>query len=245
VEKELHDLMAYDGLKIYQNKNCLSFSIDSVLLADFVKITPRIKNIMDFGTGFGPIPLFLSIRSKAKMVGIDLLAEVCEYATESVKYNHLEDQITIKNVDIMMAHEMFPTSFFDIITCNPPFFKVSDEKVLNDKDAFTMARHETHLTLENMIVQAKKMLSTGGSLVFIHRVDRLEEIILLLEKHRFAIKRMRYVYPKVGKKALMVLIDAKSNGKTGSMELYEPLYIYDSFGEYTDEIKRIFHTKRS
>jgi tRNA1(Val) A37 N6-methylase TrmN6 len=56
---------------------------------------------------------------------------------------------------------------------------------------------------------------------------------------------MRYVYPKVGKKALMLLIDAKSNGKTGSMELSEPLYIYDSFGEYTDEIKRIFHAKRS
>lgn len=245
MEKELHNLMAYEGLKIYQNKNCLSFSIDSVLLADFVKVTPRLHNIMDFGTGFGPIPLFLSMRTKAKIIGIDLLQEACEYATESVIYNHLEDQITIKNVDIMKAHELFPTSFFDVITCNPPFFKVSSEKVLNDSDSFTMARHETHLTLENMIVQAKRMLSTGGSLVFIHRVDRLEEIILLLNKHRFAIKRMKYVYPKMGKKALMVLIDAKSNGNKGSMELYEPLYIYDSMGEYTPEIQRIFHAKRS
>ena len=245
LEKELHNLMAYEGLKIFQNKNFLSFSIDSILLADFVKVTPRIRNIMDFGTGFGPIPLFLSMKTKAKIVGIDIQEEACLFAKESVIYNHLEDQITIEQTDIMNAHENYQTSFFDIITCNPPFFKVKDEKVLNDLETFTIARHETHLTLENMIIEAKKMLSTGGSLCFIHRVERLEEIILLLHKHHFVLKRMRYVYPKQGKKALMLLIDAKSNGNTGSMELLPPLTIYNETGEYTDEIKEIFHYKRS
>ena len=244
MEKELHDLMAYDGLKIYQNKKLLSFSIDSILLANFVKITPRIKNIMDFGTGFAPIPLFLSLKTIAKITAIDILEEACEYSKDSVSINHLNDQIEVRNLDIRKAHEIYKDSSFDIITCNPPFFKAGDEKVLNQIEERTTARHETHLKLEDMITQAKRLLSTGGSLVFIHRVDRLEEIILLLNKHRFHIKRMQYVYPKKGKKALMVLIDAKSNSKTGSMELLEPLCIYNEDGTYTLEVLEIFNYKR-
>jgi len=245
MEKVLHDLMAYEGIKLYQNKDLLSFSIDSILLADFVKTTPRMKNIMDFGTGFGPIPLFLTMKTKAKIIAIDIQEEACMYAKESVLYNHLENQIDVYNLDIMNAHSVFQPSSFDVVTCNPPFFKAGDEKVFNCKAGFTIARHETHLTSENMIIEAKRMLTNGGSLVFIHRVDRLEEIILLLHKHRFVIKRMRYVYPKKGKRALMLLIEAKSNGNTGSLELLEPLVIFDELGEYTDQIKKIFNYKRS
>lgn len=245
MERELHDLMAYDGLKIYQNKKLLSFSIDSILLADFVKITPRVRNIMDFGTGFGPIPLFLTMKTKAKIIGIDILEEACDYARESVRLNQLSDQIEIINLDILKAHERFHENQFDIISCNPPFFKAGDEKVYNQQTEKTTARHETSLKLEELIVQAKRLLTTGGSLVFIHRVDRLEEIIMQLVKHRFHIKRMRYVYPKKEKKALMILVDAKSNSHTGSMELLEPLYIYNEDGSYTEDVKKIFNYRRS
>ncbi|MBU0996787.1 MAG: tRNA1(Val) (adenine(37)-N6)-methyltransferase [Firmicutes bacterium] len=244
MERELHDLMAYEGLKIYQNKKLLSFSIDSILLAHFVNTTPRVRNILDFGTGFAPIPLFLTLKTKAQITGIDIQEQACEYAMDSVRYNHLENQINILCQDIKNAHEVFKDSSFDIITCNPPFFKAGDVKVFNQVQDRTNARHETTLKLEDMILEAKRLLSTNGSLVFIHRVDRLEEIIILLNKHRFHLKRMQYVYPKKGKKALMVLIDAKSNSQTGSMELLEPLFIYNEDGSYTSEVQEIFNYKR-
>ena len=43
----INDLLNYE-LKIYQDKDYFKFSIDSVLLAEFVKINYRCKNIMDF-----------------------------------------------------------------------------------------------------------------------------------------------------------------------------------------------------
>lgn len=239
--RELHDLFATPGIKIYQDKEHLSFSIDSILLADFVLIQPRMKNIIDFGTGFGPIPLFLSTRTKAHLYGIDINNEAIELAKESVSLNHLEHQIELSVMDVKESYKYFASSMMDTVVCNPPFFRVTDQKVQNQVKAKTDARHETSLTLEEMIVSAKRLLTSGGSLTFIHRTDRLEEIILLLNKHRFHIKRMQYVYPKPGRKAMMVLIDARSNSSTGSLELLEPLYIMDSEGRYTNAVYPSFY----
>jgi len=241
MEKELHDLFGIGSLKIYQDKKNLSFSIDSILLASFVSVQPRTKNIIDFGTGFGPIPLFLSTKTKAHIIGMDINQEALVLANESVQLNHLENQIDIVYQDVRTAYNDVRYKDFDIVVCNPPFFKVSDEKVQNVEKSRTDARHETTLTLEEMILSAKRLLTTGGSLTFIHRTDRLEEIILLLNKHRFHIKRMCYIYPKPKKKSLMVLIDARNNSHTGSLELLEPIYIMDENGEYTEEVKKIFY----
>jgi len=68
----IHDLLSVEGLKIIQTTGVLRFSLDSVLLANFVSIGPRTKQIMDFGTGLAPIPLLLSLKTNAKIIGIEL-----------------------------------------------------------------------------------------------------------------------------------------------------------------------------
>ena len=45
---DLNDLVGYKGLKIYQNKNWFSFSLDSVLLPNFVTLNKNIKLIKQF-----------------------------------------------------------------------------------------------------------------------------------------------------------------------------------------------------
>jgi len=245
LEKEINRLFAEDDLKIVQRKDHLAFSIDSVLLSNFVQATARIRKIIDFGTGYCPIPLFLSKRTKATIDALEIQEEAANLAKESVELNALEDQIHVLHMDVREAYQHLENSSYDIAVCNPPFFKLTHEKVQNELDSFTIARHEKTLTLDDMVIAAKRLLVTGGSLVCIHRVDRMEEIILTLTKHRFAIKRMQYVYPKKGKKALMVLIDAKSNSPKGSLHLLEPFYIYENNGKYTEEVQKLFHTDRS
>jgi tRNA1(Val) A37 N6-methylase TrmN6 len=240
-KEEIHDLLAYDGIKIIQRKDLFRFSLDSLLLADFVKINLRAKKIIDFGTGLGPIPLYLSLKTKKPIIGIDIQDDVVELAKKSVKLNNLEDQIKVYKRDILDAYKDYETNIFDIITINPPFFKYHHDKFLNDLDAFTIARHEVYIDLEGIIVSAKKMITNGGSLNFIHRANRLEEIILLLNKHGFVVKRMKFVYTKISKDAMMILIDARANGNTGDLKIEKPLVIYDESNEYTKEVLEIFH----
>ncbi len=73
----------------------------------------------------------------------------------------------------------------------------------------------------------------------VHRTERLEEIIILLAKHQFSIKRLRLVYPKIGENSNMVLIDASNNGLPG-LKILEPLYIHEN-GTYTKEVLKIFN----
>jgi len=239
-KESLHDLLGYDGLKIYQRDDMLAFSLDSSILADFVHIGKRVTKIIDFGTGNGPIPLMLSLKTEVPIIGVEIQPDVAELARRSVALNHLEHQIEILDADIKTLHERFESGSIGLITCNPPFFKYIESSSINQTDYLTIARHEVAIDLESIIVSAKRLLSTNGSLHIIHRVERLQELLVLFSKHRFYVKRMRFVYPKPGIDALSVLIEARNNANPGNLRMLEPLYVLDTAGQYTPEILKIF-----
>jgi len=239
--EEIHDLLAYDGLKIIQRKDLFRFSLDSLLLGDFVKINPRANKIVDFGTGLGPVPLYLTLKTDKSIVGIDIQEEAVKLAKKSVLLNKKENQVEIINTDINDILRYFQPSSIDIITVNPPFFKYHNPALTNDLDSLTISRHEVKIDLEGVIIAARKIISNGGSLFMIHRAARIEEVILLFNKYNFAIKRMRFVHTKSDKEAMMVLVEARFNGKTGDIKVETPLVVYNESGDYTKEILKIFH----
>ena len=61
--KVVNDLLGYDNLKIVQNPDWFSFSLDSVLLPNFVTLNKNINQILDWCTGNAPIPLILSTKT--------------------------------------------------------------------------------------------------------------------------------------------------------------------------------------
>ncbi len=237
---QINDLMGYDGLKIVQREDMFAFSLDAVLLADFTVIYKKTAVIMDFGTGNAPIPLYLSLKTKKPIIGVEIQPEAVELARSGVALNGLDQQIEIRQADIRELHKTVPSSSIGLITCNPPFFKVQGDSNVNLNDYLTIARHEVKIDLETILIQAKRLLSTLGVLTMIHRADRLEELIVLCHQHRFAIKRLRFVYPKKGRPAQAVLIEAFANGRPGGLKLAEPLYIYGEDGNYTDEVLKMF-----
>ncbi|QMS85231.1 tRNA1(Val) (adenine(37)-N6)-methyltransferase [Candidatus Xianfuyuplasma coldseepsis] len=238
MDEVIHDLLGYDGIKIIQRPDMFNFSLDSTLLADFVTPLKTTKQIIDLGTGNAPVPLFLSLKTKAQIIGIEIQEEVYDLAKRSVELNNLQDQITILQKDINNIHKEFENGAFDIVTCNPPFFKYKETSNINDSDYKTIARHEVLITLEQIIKEAKRLLRTKGSLYMVHRTERFIDIIEALRAQQFSLKRVRFVYPKQGQPSNMVLIEASNNGNT-ALTLLEPLYVHNADG-YTDEINRIF-----
>ena len=241
MDEVIHELLGYNHLKIIQRPEMFSFSLDSILLADFTRIYNKTHQIIDFGTGNAPIPLFLSLKTSVPIVGVEIQDEVYDMAKRSVELNHKEDQITIIHDDIKLLNKRFQPASFDIITCNPPFFKATPDSIKNKNDYLTVARHEVLINLDEILKAAKHLLKNNGELNLVHRADRLEEIIIKLHEANFAIKRLRFVYPKKGKDANAVLIEAKNNGSPGSMKMLEPLYVYDESNQYSQEILSIFN----
>ena len=124
-------LLGYKDLYIMQDDEMFNFSLDSVLLPNFVTINKNTKNILDIGCGNAPIPIILSTKTNANILGVEIQKDVYELALESIKINNLQNQIEIVNADINVLASELPTDTYDVITCNPPFFKYSEDSFIN------------------------------------------------------------------------------------------------------------------
>lgn len=238
-EKIINDLVYFDNLKIVQNKNYFNFSLDSILLPNFAPITENTKNILDLCTGNAPVPLVLTTKTNAKIIGVELQKEVFELAKESVEINNLSTQIELINDNINNIVTKYETDTFDLITCNPPYFKHSEQSITNDNEIKSIARHEIHMELEDVFKISKKLLKNGGSICMVHRTDRLMEIIEKMKKNNIEPKRIQFIYPKINSESNLVLVDGRKNGKVG-LKVLAPLYVHNEDGSYTDEVLKLF-----
>ena len=216
-----------------------SFSLDSVLLPHFVTINKNVDKILDIGCGNAPIPLILSTKTKTNIIGVEIQKEVYDMAVESVNINNLNKQIDIINADINDYYKKLESDSFDIITCNPPFFKYLETSNLNKNDYKTIARHEIKLNLDDLFNIAKKLLKNNGVIAIVHRPDRLIDIIISMKKNNIEPKKIRFVYPKMNSEANILLIEGSKNGKAG-MKILPPLYTHLDNGEYTSEVLKYF-----
>lgn len=235
----LNDLVGYKNLKIFQNTEWFSFSLDSVLLPNFVTINKNIELVMDLGCGNAPIPLILSTKTDAKIIGVEIQKDSYDLAMKSILYNHLEDKIELLNIDMKQLRNIYSSDSVDVITCNPPYFKYLETSNLNEDEHKVIARHEKMITLEDIVLLARYLLKNNGVLAMIHRTDRLIEIINLFQKYGLEVKKLRFVYPKLNSESNMVLIEGRKNGKVG-LKLLAPLYAHNDDGSYTEEILKMF-----
>ena len=239
-EKEIiNDLVYFDNLKIVQNKEYFNFSLDSVLLPNFCCLNKSIKKIIDLCTGNAPIPLILSTMTDAEIIGVEIQKNIYDLAIKSVKINNLDKIIKIINEDVRKIDSYFETDTFDLITCNPPYFRLNEKSILNDNSVKSIARHEININLNDIMKISKKLLKNNGSLCLVHRTDRLIEIIDSMKKNNIEPKRIRFIYPKVGKESNLVLIDGHKNGKPG-LKILDPLYVHNDDGSYTEEVLKMF-----
>lgn len=229
-------------MKICQDNEMFSFSLDSVLLPNFVTLNKNINKILDIGCGNAPIPLILSTKTKAKILGIEIQKEVFSLATASIEINNLNNQIDIINQDVNEWYKKEESDTFDVIVSNPPYFKVSETSNLNKSDYKTIARHEVNLTLEQLLKISKKLLKNNGVLGLVHRPERLLEIVNLMQKYNIEPKKIQLVYPKKNMEANVLLIEGVKNGKQG-LKILPPIYTHNEDGSYTGEIQIMFERK--
>ena len=220
--ERLDDILGYSNLKIYQNSDYFAFSLDSIILANYCNIRLRDKKIVDFCTGNGVIPLILTRRTKAEIFGIEIQKNLADLAIKSVSYNGLENQIRIINEDVKDFSKK-NISKFDLVLCNPPYFKLNEKSSLNESYEKKIARHEIMIDIEGVCDCAKKVLKDNGNLCLVHRSERLMEIIEILRKNNFEPKRIKFVHETIEKESTLVLIEAQKLGKVG-LKIDKPFY---------------------
>ena len=232
-------LLNFGKMIIYQDDESLKFSLDSVLLANFVTIKPTDKMIIDLCSGNAPIPMLLSFRTKARIFGVEIQKKIFKLGYDSIYENKLDKQIELLNMDVLKIPDEMKSERFDIVTCNPPYFKYDLNSLVNENESMKIARHEICIKLVDVIKVSRYLLKNGGTLALVHRPERMVEIIKLLQEYGFEPKKIRFVYPKINKNANMILIEAAKNGKSG-VKIESPLIVYDDNNQYCKEVNSMF-----
>ena len=225
-------------LCIYQNDEWFKFSLDSVLLSKFVTLNMRCKKIIDLACGNAPIPMFLSYRTNASIYGVEYQKEVFDLGIRSIRENKLSDRIQLFNYDVRNISDFFDSDSFDVVTCNPPYFRVNCNKFINDNSIKASARHEISLKLDDVLKSANYLLKTGGIFAMVHRTERMVEILDIFRKYAIEPKRIQFIYPKYKKNSDLFLIEGIINGRAG-IKLLSPLIIHNDDNSYTDDVQKL------
>ncbi len=239
-ENEKIEDLQFENLKIIQNKKGFCFGIDSILLADFAKEIKKEAKVLDLGTGTGIIATLLCKKTKLKkIIGIEKQKEVFEMAEKSIKLNQLENQFEIINEDIINLKNKLEKNSFDVIVTNPPY-KKKNTGIKNEEEKKIISRHETTATLEDFIKVSKDMLKDKGEFYMVHRPERLVDILNIMRNYKIEPKLLRFIYANKNSEPKLILIKGIKNAKS-FLKIQNNLYIYNTQGEYTKEIKKIYH----
>ena len=209
--KVINDLFDYENLKIVQNEDYFKFSIDSILLAEYVKITKNDNKIIDLCSGNLPIPFILNYKYGKKIDAVEIQKEIYNYGLESLEINNKKEWINYYNEDVKNLVNILEKESYDVVTCNPPYFK---DSIKNDNLIKSIARHEIKINLEDIIKIASYLLKNNKTFYMVHIPNRLDEIILLCNKYNMNIKEIVFVN-NTNKEPMLILIKAVKNSKIG------------------------------
>lgn len=226
-DETLDDLLDGD-LKIIQKRDGYRFSIDAILLANFIA-THKVESVIDLGTGCGIIPILLAHRSKInKIVGVEIQKDMAEMASRSVRLNNLSENIIIIHENINNLKELFKAESFDLVLSNPPYRKVNSGRINPDYQK-AIARHEIECSLQDTLTVARYLLKPKGKVCVIFPAVRLGDLMYSLRETMLEPKKLQIVYPNTKSQGKLILVEA-SKGSGEGLKILEPIFTHDLNG---------------
>ncbi len=229
-------------LQYLQPKRGYRFSVDAILLADFLRVSHR-ERIIDLGAGSGILPLLCAVLTPAyEIVGLELQERLAQLAQRNVQLNHLDARVRIVQGDLRQVSSLFRAGEFDVLCSNPPYRKVGSGRK-NPGAEQAIARHEIACRLDDLAAAAKYLVKPGGKAFFIYLPERLSELCVALTASRLEPKAMRCVHARAATPASLVLLEARRDAAPG-MDVLPPLFLYEQEHIYSEEAKRILREER-
>lgn len=191
-EDERLDDLQYKGLKLIQNPAKFCFGCDAVELANFVTGRKN-ERAADLGSGTGIIAILIAAKYGLTVTGIEIQSDMAEMSRRSVALNNLENSVRIECMPMQEAPARFGRSF-DIVVSNPPYRRLGSG-FTQAASSVVRARHETDVTLPEVLDSAAGLLSTGGRFFMVYPTERLAEALCLCRERKLEPKELCVLRP--------------------------------------------------
>jgi len=205
-------------------------AVDPVLLAASVPAATT-GRLLDAGTGVGAAALCFARRVPGtRVTGLELQADLARLARGNVVLNGMDDRVSIVEGDILRPPRELAPGGWDHVIANPPYLPAgrADPPPVAAKAA---ANVEGAATLADWIGFALRMAKPKGGVTVIHRADRLDELLSLLNGRAGGIVVFP-LWPKAGREAKRVIVRARPGVKT-PLRVAPGLVLHQEDGGYT------------
>ncbi len=168
------------------------------------------ERILDAGCGVGAVMLQAAFRAPgAQFLGVERDPTAVDLARENIELNGLQDRVRVE-VGEVSARPGGCAGVFDRALANPPFF--DDPTTLRGPAKAKRGAWLAAGGLEAWTEFLTKAVRDGGSIVLIHRADRLADLLSLLSR-RAGSFAARPVHPFADAPASRVLVRAVRGGR--------------------------------
>lgn len=232
------DDILYGRLKLLQPVNGPRVNLDTMLLADWVKVRSGRSRFLEAGCAAGAISLLLALRHRNfHITGLEIQPELIELARLNAKSNNLTGKTDFIKGDLRDP-DILPREYFDGLVINPPYGSLEHGRASPDSSRST-ARHELTCTPDDVAELASRVLRSRGRLFAIFTSERLDVFLSSMRSRKIYPKRLRPVYPYEGKNSGVFLVECIRNGGEG-MSILPALVVRDCEGRYTHEVMKAY-----
>jgi tRNA1(Val) A37 N6-methylase TrmN6 len=214
-----------DGrVRCFQPRRGYRTAIDAVLLAAAVPAAAGDK-VLDVGTGVGAAAFCLAARVPgARVTGFELQSAFAELARMGIAANGFADRVDIVSGDLLAPPAELGPDSFDHVMANPPYMPAGRGHPPPDpmKAAATV---EGAAKLADWARFAAAMVKLGGSVTFVHRADRLDEVQRDFDGAGLGALRVLPVTPRAGEPPKRVIVRGRKGAKAAT-ETEPPLVLH-------------------
>ena len=217
-------------MTLYQPKSGYCYNSDTMFLYDFITKFNIRGNVLEVGGGCGVLGLLVKRDfPKVSLTVIEKQSVMSEFIEKNKNENNLEAEIIN---DDFLKHSF--NQRFDFVISNPPFYQGT---LKSENEIIKTARYEEFLPMDAFFKKVNSVLSERGEFIFCYDAKRIDDIILKMPKP-LKIVDIRFMHPRIGKKATLVMIRAKRHAKS-MVTIHPPLIGFE--GEnYSKEAAEIY-----
>lgn len=233
------DTLFAGQLVCLQHKNGYRFSVDAVLLANF--ITPRPgEKILDLCAGCGVISLIIKYRQpEAVLTALELQPKLAALIRRNAEANSFHDGFAVIEGDCRRIREHVAAGSFDRVLCNPPYRK-SNTGRLNPGHEEVQARHEVSVDASAVLQACSYALKTRGRVALVYPAARLANLLAGMKSAGLEPKRLQVVHSYPGSSGRLVLVEGVKGGGE-ELAILPPFYIYtEQNGAYTQDMVDLY-----
>jgi tRNA1Val (adenine37-N6)-methyltransferase len=217
---------------LWQPRDGYRFSIDPLLLVDFVR--PPFGRIVDYCAGCGVVGLGILTRdASARARLVELQPRLATLARRNADDNGLGERVEVQTLDLRGPHD---ATHFNLAVANPPY-RTLDEGPASPDAEVAIAQHEVEVTLAQVAHAMRRSLFPAGRAALVYPASRVSHLLSTLESTGLRPVRARFVHPRADEPANRVLVEAEK-GARSPLVVEPPLVIRDAAG-YTAEAARL------